>query len=153
LGGEEFGEGCGNFGDVGVLHFDETAALDGAGLVDFLFEIDELTDERGVFRNDHRGGVGDGGDGSVGAELADDLGERVDGFGGLDVAERHDVGDDGVALRHGGIFVINDTIFIVDVHAPAGGADASSGQGENVEIGILFVRHEHEILNDGSDFK
>ena len=77
----------GDLGDVGVLHLDEAGGLDGAGLVDFLLEIDELADERGVFGDDDGGGVGNGGDGAVGTELADDLGEDVHRLGRLDVVE------------------------------------------------------------------
>jgi hypothetical protein len=70
LGGEEGGKGVGDLSDVGELNFDEAGALNGAGLIDFFFEVDELADERGVLGDDDGGGVGYGGDGAVGAELA-----------------------------------------------------------------------------------
>ena len=101
LGGEEGGERGGDFRDVGKLDFDEAGADLGGWLVDFLFEVDELADQRGVFGDDDGSGIGNGGDGTVGTELADDLGEGIDRFGRLDVAEGHHVGDDRIAIRQG----------------------------------------------------
>ena len=122
LGGEQLGEGGGDFRDIRILDFDEAAALDGAGLVDFLLEIDELADERGVFRNDDGGGVRHSGNGPVSTELADNLGEGIHRLGRLDVAEGHDVGNDGITLRQGIGVIIDKAIFVINIHAAAGGA-------------------------------
>ena len=52
LGAKQLGNRLGDFGDIGVLDFEETGCLDRARFVDFLFEIDQLADERSVFRDD-----------------------------------------------------------------------------------------------------
>ncbi len=116
------------------------------GFVDFLFEIDEFADERGVFGDDHGGGVRDGGDGAVSAELADDLGEGVDRLGRLDVAEGHHIGNDRIAFGQ-------RVVFIVHIDAAAGRADAAGGEGEDVEIGVLFIRDEDEVFDGGGLFE
>ena len=140
LGAQECGNRLGDFRDIGVLHFDETGGLHRTWLVDFLFEIDQLADERGVFGDDHGRGVGHGGDRAKGAELADDLSERVHRFGGLDVTQGHHIRDDRIAVGQ-------RIIFVVDIDAAAGRAESAGGEGEHIEIRILGIGHEDEIFD------
>ena len=140
LGADEFGNRLGDFRDIGVLDLDEAGGLDRARLVDFLFEVDQLADERGVFRDDHCRGIRYGGDRTEGAKLADDLSEGVHRFGGLDVAEGHDIRNDRIAIGQ-------RVIFVVDVDAASGWAEAAGGEREYIEIWILPVGHEDEIFD------
>lgn len=146
LGGEQGGEGLRDFRDIGVLHLDETRGDFGGRFIDFFFEVDEFADQRGVFGDDDGGGIGGGRDGTEGTELADDLGERVDGFGGFEVAEGHHVGDHGIAF--GQLIIIFE-----GADTDSRGAGATSGEGENIEFGVVGMGDKHEVFEDGCFFE
>ena len=72
--------------------------------------------------------------------MADDGGEGVHRFGGFDVVEGHHIRNDRIAIGQ-------RVIFVVDIDAASGRAEAAGGECEDIEIRVLRIGHEDEIFD------